>query len=62
MPSGSLTCMLGSDSEEATKMVLPVLKTFAQKARVEYIEMLEIVRKAHLFLLICSCYELCSYK
>lgn len=29
--AGSLTCMLGSDSEEATKMVLPVLKTFAQK-------------------------------
>ena len=54
--------MLGSDSEEATKMVLPVLKTFAQKARVEYIEMLEIVKKAHLFLLIRSCYELCSYK
>jgi len=29
--AGSLTCMLGSDSEEATKKVLPVLNTFAQK-------------------------------
>lgn len=32
LESGSLTCMLGSDSEEATKKVLPVLNTFAQKA------------------------------
>ena len=31
--AGSLTCMLGSDSEEATKKVLPVVKSFAQKAR-----------------------------